>query len=38
VEIRAAATTLGKLTAWLEDSGKSPAEQALNTRLRDILC
>jgi hypothetical protein len=41
VEVKAPATThelsVGKLTAWLEGSGKSPAEQALKTRLRAIV-
>jgi hypothetical protein len=29
--------TVGKLTAWLEGGRKSPAEQALKTRLRAIV-
>jgi hypothetical protein len=41
VEVKAPATShelsVGKLTAWLECSGKTPAEQALKTRLREIL-
>ena len=38
VEVKAPAVThelsVGKLTAWLEGSGKTPAEQALKTRLK----
>ena len=41
VEVKAPAVAhellVGKLTAWLEGSGKTPAEQALKTRLREIL-
>ena len=41
VEVKVPATShelsVGKLTAWLEGSGKTPAEQALKTRLRDVL-
>ena len=41
VEVKAPATThelsVGKLTAWLQGSGKSPAEQALKVRLRAIV-
>jgi hypothetical protein len=42
VEVKAPAVahelSVGKLRAWLEGSGKTPAEQALKTRLKDILC
>ena len=29
--------SVGKLRAWLDSSGRSPAQQALKTRLRDVL-
>jgi hypothetical protein len=40
VQLKAPVTThglsVGKLTAWLEGSGKSPAEQVLQVLLRSI--
>jgi len=29
--------SVGKVRAWLESNGRSPAQQALKTRLREVL-